>query len=107
MNTKGWWVGDHDNGGVLVAAPDPRTARRIGANEIGMAYLDVVALRVPALDGQPKGVVDWERAVRLGGAIRCPHCDWHWAATRNGRKATRCMECGTPVGVQRERPGIA
>ena len=64
---KGWWVGHPETGGVLVRAGSANKARVIGAEEMYVDYIDVAALRVPALDNTgPEGVVDWDEGKRLG-----------------------------------------
>ena len=97
---RGFWVGHREIGGVLVVAPTPNRARKLVADELGLEYEDIYALRVPALDGLDReGIVDWEQGKRLGAVWRCERCGEEFAATaRIGRRRF----CGYCEQVRRE-----
>lgn len=95
---KGWWVGHPDIGGVLVRAESRNKARAIGADEMGVDYVGVEALRVSALDNTgPEGVIDWDEGKRLGAVLVCSRCEQEWARTIRRRDSTICGECGAAL----------
>lgn len=91
---RGWWVGHPDTGGVFVRAETRNRARLLGADETGLDYIGVQALRVSVLDGTgPEGVVDWDDAKALGAVKVCPRCGEEWAKLDADAGRPMCAGC--------------